>query len=596
MAEGSGGRGERGGLTQNPLDPNETRLAALEHALARVAARVGALEAASGLTPAPASPAPADTAEPWVEAVPAGVRPAPAEVLPVADSGPGLLALSGQTVLALAGAYLIRALTDAGIVSPIGGVALGLAYALLFTLLADRAAAGGQLLRADFHALASVLIAYPLLWETSTRLGILAPSGALAALVGVFAAGAAVATRHRLWLLLWTGICVAVATAAALLVATQELLPAILALLTIATLVEAIALHGSWPGLRFVPALALDAAVLVLAWLAGRPSGLPEGYPPIHPVAAAAGALALPAVYLVSIATRTLRLDRAVGTFDVLQGSAALAIGFLGAERIWAANGGSGLALGLLGSLLGLLGYAVAFVYVERRTGQATNFYFYSTAGGVLVLLESSLLLGAGGRALAWSALGLAGVWLGRGLDRMTLRAHGVVFLCAAVVSSGAVGTATRDLLGPPRVELLEVFGWLSAAAALACYRVLAADRAVNGWKRVPHAVAAALSAWLVAGILVAEAAQLLSLATQPAALATLRSGAIAVLAVGLAAAGRRYGLVELGWLVYPLLALGGLKLLAEDLPAGRAAALFLSFVVYGAALIAAPRLLRRSG
>ncbi len=580
---------------RNPLDPTEVRLAALEQELARVAARVGAIEAASSLAPAAAVPAPAVTAEALLEAAPARARATSAEGLPAADSGPGLLALSGQTVLALAGAYLIRALTDAGMLSPIGGVALGLAYALLFTLLADRAAAGGQTLRADFHALASVLIAYPLLWETSTRLGILAPSGALAALVGVFAAGAAVATRHRLWLLLWTGTCVAVVTAAALLVATQELLPAILALLTIAALVEAVALHGPWPGLRFVPALALDVAVLVLAWLAGRPSGLPEGYPPIHPVAAAAGALALPAVYLISIATRTLRLERAVGTFDVMQGSAALALGFLGAERIWAASGGSGLALGLAGSLLGLLGYAVAFVYVERRLGQARNFYFYSTAGGVLVLLESSVLLGAGGRALVWSGLGLAGVWLGRSLDRMTLRAHGVVFLCAAVVSSGALGTATRDLLSAPRVEFLEVFGWFSAAAALACYRVLAADRAISGWKRLPHAVAAALSAWLVAGLLVAEAAQLLGVAGRPAAVATLRSGALAMLAVGLAAASRRFALVELGWLVYPLLALGGLKLLAEDLPAGRAAALFLSFVVYGAALIAAPRLLRRS-
>jgi hypothetical protein len=515
--------------------------------------------------------------------------------LPAADSGPGLLALSGQTVLALAGAYLIRALTDAGMLSPLGGVALGLAYALLFTLLADRAAAGGQTLRADFHALASVLIAYPLLWETSTRLGILAPSAALAALVGMFAAGAAVATRHHLSWLLWVGTCVAVATAAALLVATQELAPAILALLTIAALVEAVALRGPWPSLRFVPALALDAAVLVLAWLAGRPSGLPEGYPPINPVAAAAVALALPAVYIVSIAIRTLRLERAVGAFDVVQGSAALALGFFGAERIWAASGGSGLALGLAGSLLGLLGYAVAFAYVERRTGQATNFYFYSTAGGVLVLLESSLLLGAGGRALVWSALGLAGVWLGRDLDRMTLRVHGVVFLCAAAVSSGALGAATHDLLGPARAELPTAFGWLSTAAALGCYRALATDRVVSGWKRIPHAIAAALAAWLVAGILVAEAAHLLGLATRPAALATLRSGALAMFAVGLAAASRRFVLVELGWLVYPLLALGGLKLVAEDLPAGRAAALFVSFVVYGAALIAAPRLLRRS-
>ena len=79
-----------------------------------------------------------------------------------------------------------------------------------------------------------------------------------------------------------------------------------------------------------------------------------------------------------------------------------------------------------------------------------------------------------------------------------------------------------------------------------------------------------------------------------PAALATLRSTVLAVTALVLAAAGRRAGREELVWLVYPVLALGGLKLLAQDVPQGRPATLVLSFAAYGAALILAPRLLRR--
>ena len=46
-------------------------------------------------------------------------------------------------------------------------------------------------------------------------------------------------------------------------------------------------------------------------------------------------------------------------------------------------------------------------------------------------------------------------------------------------------------------------------------------------------------------------------------------------------------------WLVYPLLALGGLKLLTEDLLSGRAATLSASFLLYGTALTLAPRLAR---
>jgi hypothetical protein len=42
------------------------------------------------------------------------------------------------------------------------------------------------------------------------------------------------------------------------------------------------------------------------------------------------------------------------------------------------------------------------------------------------------------------------------------------------------------------------------------------------------------------------------------------------------------------------LLAIGGLKLVTEDLREGRPATLFVSLVLYGGALIAAPRLMRR--
>jgi hypothetical protein len=68
----------------------------------------------------------------------------------------------------------------------------------------------------------------------------------------------------------------------------------------------------------------------------------------------------------------------------------------------------------------------------------------------------------------------------------------------------------------------------------------------------------------------------------------------LALLVIGLASAARRWALVELGWFVYPLLALGALKLLGEDLGRGRPTTLFFSLVLYGSALILAPRLLRR--
>jgi hypothetical protein len=74
---------------------------------------------------------------------------------------------------------------------------------------------------------------------------------------------------------------------------------------------------------------------------------------------------------------------------------------------------------------------------------------------------------------------------------------------------------------------------------------------------------------------------------------ATLRTAALSLLVVVLAWASRRRELPELGWLVYPLLAIGALKLVSEDLTQGNAASLCVSLVFYGSALIGGPRLLR---
>jgi hypothetical protein len=53
---------------------------------------------------------------------------------------------------------------------------------------------------------------------------------------------------------------------------------------------------------------------------------------------------------------------------------------------------------------------------------------------------------------------------------------------------------------------------------------------------------------------------------------------------------------VEGAWLVYPLLVLTGVKFILEDFRAGRPATLFVSFALYGLALIVGPRLCRRPG
>jgi hypothetical protein len=70
---------------------------------------------------------------------------------------------------------------------------------------------------------------------------------------------------------------------------------------------------------------------------------------------------------------------------------------------------------------------------------------------------------------------------------------------------------------------------------------------------------------------------------------------ALVGLAAGTALAGRWRPASELPWLAYPILGALALKLLAEDLPRGRPATMFLAFTLFGVGLPGVPRLLARN-
>ena len=74
---------------------------------------------------------------------------------------------------------------------------------------------------------------------------------------------------------------------------------------------------------------------------------------------------------------------------------------------------------------------------------------------------------------------------------------------------------------------------------------------------------------------------------------AAARGAVLAAAAVLLASFRRLPTLAPLARLTYPVLAAAGLKLLIDDLPHGRPSTLVVTFVLYGAALIAVPRILR---
>jgi hypothetical protein len=565
------------------LEELQSAVRGLAGELRRLEERVRELEG-RGLPAVEASPRRAEPAEP----------PPPGIALPQ-----GTIALAGRTLLVLAGAYVARALTDGRAVPAGVGVALGLAYAVLWQVRADQEARAGRRESAVFHTLASSLIAFPLLWETTARFGLLGARPACAALVGFFALGLVVAWRQGLTVGAWTTTGLTLVTALALLVATHDLLAVFLALLAVAAGLEWLAYHDRCLPLRWAAAVALDGVAFLLAALVTRPEGLPEGYVPLAPAVAARALLALPALYVVSLAARTLRRERPVTFFEAAQGTLAVLLGFGGAWNVLAAHGDSATGLGSLALVLGALCYGAAFAFAERRAGQGRNFSFYSTAGGLLALAGANVLAFGPALPFVLGGLGLAAALFGRRFGRMTLRVHSALFLVAGALETGLVVACVRALAGQATGSL-PALAWVAAVAAAAGWAVLATDPGAprSGGGRAPQVLLATLMVFALGKLIQIGLWAVLGerMMADPGLAAVLRTAVLAALALGLASTARWGTWPELGWLVYPLVALGGAKLLLQDLREGRPATLVASLAIYGAVLVLAPRLVKARG
>jgi hypothetical protein len=514
-----------------------------------------------------------------------------------------VVALVGRTLVILGGGYLFRALTDAALVPPLVGVVAGLLYGTWWLLAADRAAFAGDRLSASFFGLVAAMIVCPLVWETTARFELLFPAVAAGTLVIFLGFGLAVTWRRDLEAVAWIMVLFAVATMFGLLISTREWLLFSIGMLALAATVEVLAVNDRWLGLRWPVALGADLSLLLLFSIALRKGEPPDGAELLSPGWVIGVGVALPILYLATIAFRTLVRERTVAPFAVAQAAVALLIGFGGATRVVVFNGASPAALGIAGIVLGAACYTAAFAVVDQRLGRGANFYSYSSFAGLLILAGSSMILPPNALALVWSGLAIAAMWLGGHFDRITLRFHGAAYLTMATIVCGLVVLAwaglTADPAGVPWHATPACL--LVAVAAAVCYAMLVAMPTAQPSQlanMLPQAMCAALIALSVAGLAAGWLVGPL-LATDtvagPAFVAAGRTAIIAVLAVALAWAARRWSLQELGWLVYPLLVGGGIKLLWEDFGYAHPVALFVTLAFYGSALIVTPRLMRKA-
>jgi len=290
-------------------------------------------------------------------------------------------------------------------------------------------------------------------------------------------------------------------------------------------------------------------------------------------------------------------MGRPVVPFEIAQVGGALLAGLGSAAFITTRSGQWLVPFGAAVLALGLASYAVAFAWLRRRQASRANFHLYAGIGQVLLVAGSALAVPLGAAAAAWAVLGLVAAGLARRQGSRTLALQALLFATAASAGAGLLGASGRALLGsaaqpwPPLapVALLAFAGavgsaWLTAAAPLR-----------DGWReRLPQAAGLALATFAAIGLASLGVATLLGPPGPEAGVGTIATGRTAVLAGAAVLAawlGARPAWRELGWLAWPLLALGGLKLLLDDLPHGRPATLIVSFACYGGALILVPRL-----
>lgn len=456
-------------------------------------------------------------------------------------------------------------------------------------------------LATTLYSLTAVLILSPLLWEATLRFHMITTWEASTILVAFTLIGLAVSWRRNLLVVATITTLAGLGTAGALLIATHDAMPFTFVFLAIAAAVEACACLNHWLGERWLAAAAAaNLSVLLATWLVSNPNGLPEVYAPISPRVLFAAQMALLAIYLSSVMVRTLLRGFAFSNFETGQCALAFLIGLGGALRLSTEGTHITYAIGVFALVCGAACYAISFIMLERHGSHGRNFYTYSTFGILLVLVGCRMLLSDGAAGIVWALLAVACIGAGGRWARLTLEIHGGIYLVLALALSGALQQSAGFVLGTDfRLDSAHAALWIGAAVAGACYLLAVRSApALGGWNF--HALRLVIAAVLVWEVLGLSAGGLTSIyhglvgvtAGDPYC-ATIRTGAVAGAALLLALAGSRPGLSHPAQLVYPLMLLGAYRLVAVDMHHDSKVALFLSLLLYGAALIAIPRLRR---
>lgn len=493
----------------------------------------------------------------------------------------------GRAMLGIAGAYVLRATAQAGVIPNPAVSTFAVAYA--FGWLGWSARASSNLARV-VYAGTSALILAPMLWENTLTFQVFTPVTSAGVLSAFLIFAAVLELRCGTIKNMWIAESIAALTAASLAVATHHVLPFVATLLVAVGASEFARTRNLarpiWP----LIVLLADAAVWGLIFIYSGPQNARAAYPDLSVAVLMAPAVVLFALNGATVAVRVVVYTNEITTVEVVQVMIAFALA-VAATLSFVPQHGS-IFVGILALTLSACTYTATFGRLRFRSGQR-SFRVFGTWSAALLIAGSLWSLPRPGAAIVLAFVAVAAIAVARRIKSGMLEWQSGLFLTLAAAIAGLPQYIYGAVAGTRSPYLTTSLMMVSVCAAV--IQVVAGGTTENAWQRVLHFIppllaVGALIALLVNGTL-AGTAHFISLDEHHVAF--LRTLTICVVVLLLAFGGSRIERTELTHLAYTALAFVAAKLVFEDLRHGHMEFTAGSIALFAITLIAMPRVVR---
>lgn len=510
-----------------------------------------------------------------------------------------ILSVIGRTFLVLAGAFLLRAFTENQTLTPIVGVAIGLTYALIWLFFSDRAARKNEFFSASFHGISSVLIGFPLIFEASTKLNVFTSVQTVIVLLILVGIALVVAAYRKLRSVYIFYTLAALFTSMPLMFTSGKVEVYTIFILVLGLTTIIFKYFRNWHIMPWVAAFFVNLSIGFLASLASSPEKLVGRYSEVSIPFSLIIIIFYIILYLTGFITATLYLKREISVFGVFQSIFALILGLIGAISITHGMGLGYIILGLFAAIFSIGFYFVAFKYL--RPEAKVNFYYYTWMAFILAIAGIWILCSENVKILFLGILSLASILLTKFVQRFnTLSIQSALYLILAAWFAKLVQFSISSLISTDN-------SWIEFSPIVIIVLILTIGvyfvhvllgKHDDPKIQIPRFVVLLLAALGIFGFIVSTLSRVFVFIADSinlSNLALIRTIVLAIFAVVLAWLGNKSKLFELSLFVYPVLIIGGLKLLLEDLGSGNPITLFIGFAFYGIALISAPKIKRKT-